>query len=610
MSAGQWSSLERLRASISAGELSRRDVLRRAMGLGLSAPAITALLAACGGDDDDASNSGSDSEDAQGAAGQQEQETSAEGGATETEAGGTDAASTESEGSGESGGNAEASGQVIVGLSQEPTVFHPLMPGIEVDAGVYYNLFSTLWGVDETGTYFPILATEVPTVENGGISEDGKTWTVMLRDDVTWHDGEAFSADDVKFTLDLIMQENFNADSRQGHELVTDFQVVSPTEVSWTMETAYAPYIAILARTFIVPKHILEGAEDPNKTDFNNNPVGTGYYMWEERIPGDHLTLTANPNYFGEGPNIKTLVFKYIPDLNVMYTQFKTGEIDFTGIQGITANHYAEAKEVPDRVVDVSPSTSIENIWFNHEYEQFQDKAVRQALYYGMDKESIIADVYYGLPTGSESYLPEQSWAYNPDLPAHEYNPEKAIELLEGAGWVDSDGDGIREKDGVKLSFTNSTTAGNQVREQAQVYLQQTWQEIGVQLEIKNMPAAVVWGEYYNQSQFQSLMVGIFYGIGADPDVLRRFHTDADANYVQYSNPELDKLLEKGVTTVDREERKKIYADIQAYLREELVFLPIFQYADIQGRKAGLAGFVANPFTESDCWNVNTWRWE
>src|SRR5690606_37270005 len=122
----------------------------------------------------------------------------------------------------------------------------------------------------------------------------------------------------------------------------------------------------------------------------------------------------------------------------------------------------------------------------------FQDRAVREALLYGMDKQSIIEAIYYGLPSPTESFLPSQSWAYNPDLPQHEYNPEKAKQILEEAGWVDS-GDGIRAKDGVRLEFTNSTTAGNTTREQAQQFLQHNWLEIGAKMNISNLPPAVMW---------------------------------------------------------------------------------------------------------------------
>jgi peptide/nickel transport system substrate-binding protein len=138
-------------------------------------------------------------------------------------------------------------GQVIVGLSQEPTVFNPLMPHIEVDQGVHWNIFSPLWNVDAGGNFIPQLATEVPTIGNGGISEDGLDWRIKLRPNVVWHDGTPFTADDVKYTLELVNNPHFRAYSRNGHEQVTDIKVVSPTEITWQMKKSYAPYVSILS---------------------------------------------------------------------------------------------------------------------------------------------------------------------------------------------------------------------------------------------------------------------------------------------------------------------------------------------------------------------------
>ena len=256
-------------------------------------------------------------------------------------------------------------GQVIVGLSQEPTVFNPLMPHIEVDQGVHWNLFNPLWGVAPNGNLIPQLAAEIPTVENGGISEDGLNWRIKLRPGVKWHDGEPFTADDVKFTLDLINNKNFRAWSRNGHELVGDIKVNSPTDITWRMQKAYAPYPSILSWTFIVPQHILGKAADPNTAPFNNSPVGTGPFRWSERMPGDHITLVANQHFFGTGPYLERLVFRYIPDLTVLFTQFQTGAIDYTSIQGITADHYNEAIKIPGRKVVAGPSGSVESITMN-----------------------------------------------------------------------------------------------------------------------------------------------------------------------------------------------------------------------------------------------------
>jgi peptide/nickel transport system substrate-binding protein len=515
-----------------------------------------------------------------------------------------------------SGPPAKPTGQVVVGFSQEPTNFHPLTPAIEVDQGVHWNLFSPLWGVDAKGNLTPQLAAEVPTVANGGISADGLIWKIKLRDGVKWHDGAPFSAEDVKFTLDLINNPKFRAGRRAGHELVKDITIVSPTEIDWRMEKIYAPYPSILAWTFIVPKHILSQVADPNSSAFGSAPVGTGPFKWGERVPGDHILLTANEHFFGEGPHIERLVFKYIPDLTVLFTQFQTGDIDYIGLQGITPDHYEEAKKLQDRNVKPVPQPFIENIAFNLGRPQFKDRAVREALYYALDKKSIIEAIYYGLPKPTESYLPAEAAAFDPNLPKHEYSPAKAKKILDDAGWKPG-ADGIREKDGVRLEFVNSTTAGNHVREQAQQLLQQTWREIGVAMKISNLPPAVMWGENWTMSKFDTAMVGIGFMIGPDPDTTDYFSSKsinaqggAGQNTTQYANPEVDALLAEGASTVDLEKRKAAYMKMQTITRRDLPYLPIFQYAMVEGTKAKLVGHEANVNTQTNTWNMNLWYWE
>jgi peptide/nickel transport system substrate-binding protein len=510
---------------------------------------------------------------------------------------------------------AAPTGQVVIGFSQEPTVFNPLLPHIEVDQGVHWNLFSPLWSVNEKGEFVPELAAEMPTAGNGGISEDGLTWKVKLRSDVKWHDGEPFTADDVKFSFDLLNNKNFRAWLRNGFSLMQDIKVESPTEISWRMAKAYAPFPSILSWTFIVPAHILAKASDPNTAPFNNAPVGTGPFVWKERVPGDHITLTANPHYFGKGPYLETVVFKYIPDLTVMFTQFQTGAIDYIGLQGITADHYNQAKKLKDRNVVVGPAPFIESITLNLSRPQFQEQAVREALYYAMDNKAIIEQIYYGLPGPTVTFLPRQSWAFNPHLAPHEYDPAKAKAMLDAAGWKPGAG-GIREKNGVKLSFLNSTTAGNHVRESAQQLLQQNWRDVGVEMTIKNMPPAVIWGDYFNMSHYDSVMVGEDFMTGPDPDVTVYFDSNAipakggaGQNTMGYANPEVDKLLLAGATTFDQAKRQESYWKLGEIIRHDLPQLPIFQYVRIEGTKKGLIGYIPSVYVAINTWNVKDWFW-
>lgn len=510
---------------------------------------------------------------------------------------------------------AKPRGQVVAGISQEPTVFNPLMPGSEVDQGVWWQLFSPLWHIDPQGRLVPDLAREVPSVENGGLSADGLSWKIRLRSDVKWHDGTPFTANDVKYTLELINNPGFRVRNRVGHGLVREISIVAPDEIHWRMESAYSPYLSILALTFIVPKHELEKASDPNSAPFNTAPVGTGPFRWGQRVAGDHVLLNANPTYHGEGPHLERVVFKYIPDLTMLYTQFRTGQVDYLGLSGISAHFVKEAQGLRGRKVSLSPTAFIEHIALNLEYGPFADKAVREALYLAMNKQARIDALYYGLPIPTESFLPHEAWAHRQSRPVHRHDPAKANAILDAAGWARG-GDGIREKAGVRLEFTNSTTVGNPGREQAQQLLMQDWRAVGAAMKISNMPAAVIWGEFWQKSKYQSVMVGSNFMLGNDPDVTPRFSSKAipakggaGLNTYQYRNPEVDRLLALGATQFDLGERKTTYGRIQQLIRDDLAILPIYQTVMAEGIKEGLQGFSANINCSSNCWNMRSWFW-
>ncbi|WP_407049737.1 peptide ABC transporter substrate-binding protein [Methyloraptor flagellatus] len=507
-------------------------------------------------------------------------------------------------------------GRVVVGMSQEPTVFNPLMPHIEVDDAVHFSLFDALFRIDTKGVVQPNLAMEVPSQKNGGISADGLNWRIRLRNDVKWHDGQPFTAEDVKFTLELIVNPKFRAWRTGGHALVRDITIVSPTELTWRMEQPFAPYLSFLTETFMVPKHHFDKEADPNTAAFNKAPVGTGAFKWSQRVPGDRLELVANTDYFGDGPYMKQIVFKYIPDMTVLYTQFRSGDIDLTDQAFITADHYEEARKLPQRVVTPVAGGSVESIYLNLEKPQFKELAVRQALYAAIDRKSIIDTIYYGVPEATETFMPRKSYYYNPGLPKHEFNLDRARKLLDDAGWVPG-ADGIRAKNGVRLAFNNSTTAGDNLREQVQQFLQQTFREIGVEMTISNLPAAVMFGDFWLKSQFDTAISGVTHLIAADPDATNRLASTSTvakggkgSNVGQYANPEVDALLKQGVQTFDPEARRAIYFRIQEIVRQDLPFLPLFGATYLIGKKDRLQGWEPNSATRVASWHAASWRWK
>ncbi len=510
-------------------------------------------------------------------------------------------------------GPPQKGGQIIVGISQEPQNFNPIMPTIESQRGVHMCLFDNLWRIDPNGKYLPDLAVEIPTRANGGLSRDGTGFTINLRKGVKWHDGQPFTAKDVIFTWQTLMNPKVSAFSTVGFDQIASMTAAGDLTIKMKMKQPYAPIFVVLSDMFIVPEHVLSKSPDINKDEFNTRrPIGTGPFRFVEWAAGDHITLEANSAYHGPGPYIDRLIFKYVPDLTVLFTQFKTGEIDITGIQGIPVDLYPEAKTLPNTALYVAPSTTYESIAPNFLLPLFQDKRVRQALYYGMDKTPIVEKIFLGLVPEAETYVPPQSWAYNPKIKGHhKYDPERAKALLEGAGWKPG-ADGIRVKDGKRLAFENACTAGNKQREQIQQLLQQQWRQIGVEMTINNKPAAVLFGEFYRMSKFQSILIGI--AMGADPDHSFRLHSryipakgGMGRNSIAYENAEVDRLLDAGVKEVNHDKRKKIYFRLQEILAEDLPYLPIYHYVNIRATKAAIQGFQPNPNMQEYTWTPNEW---
>jgi peptide/nickel transport system substrate-binding protein len=499
----------------------------------------------------------------------------------------------------------EGGGELIVGVSQETVIFNPLLyANTGPDTLPEVLMFDSLMKLTPEGEYVPNLATEVPTRENGGVSEDGLTWTFNLRDDVTWHDGAPFTARDVQFTWETIMNPDVAVRSRTGHDKVSAVETPDEYTVVMTLTEPFAPFQALWTSgvTSVIPAHILEG-EDVNTHPFNTqSPIGTGPFRFVEHVGGDHLTVERNPDYHG-GPALLDRIFvKLVPEVPVLFTQFRTGEVDVVDYQGLQPDRVEEAKTLEDRVVVSKGSNFVEFIYFNNTLPQFQDKRVKQAIYHATDRQTIVDTIYYGLQNPTLTYLPPTHWAYNPDVKQYPYDLDAARALLDEAGWVPGQ-DGVREKDGVRLAFTMSTSAGNQSRESAQLVLQQAYQEIGVEMSIDNRPASTLWSEDVPAGNYETLMVAWDNAIQSDPDPTSRLHSTmipfeggGGANYVAFKNEEADRLMEEGVRETDQARRAEIYRQLQEILAEELPWAPLFNNVDNFGHKASVQGYRNNPY--------------
>ena len=506
--------------------------------------------------------------------------------------------------------------RIILAMTQEPVQFNPLL---FVNAGTENVpeacLFDALWDIDTAGNFIPNLAVQVPSPANGGISADGLTWKIQLKRDVKWSDGQPFTARDVEFTYETIMNPAVPVRSRTGFDLIKAFRVVDDHNIEIELSRNFVPFLWAWQNMHIVPRHILSREANIATSGFSANPIGTGPYLLRSRTAGSHMVYERNPNYHRGPAKTRQFIHTFVPDSTVAYGRARTGEVDYLGLLGVPNDRWQEARGFPDREFLVYSTPNVQFIYYNCGKPQFADPRVRKALTMALEMQKSIDDIYYGTQPRSLSYLHATHWAYNSNLRDYTADPAGAERLLDEAGWRRGP-DGIRAKDGVQMKFSMSTTAGNVARQGCQALFQQNWRRIGVEMEIRNMPASVVWGEYTTQSRFDTLLVGWDPTVGLDPDYTARAHSRMipvkhrqGSNYVQYENAEVDRLLELGVTQTDRAARIATYHQIQAILHEEVPFAA--QSASVQGhlKRRQLQGPAPNQYVTDITWNVQDWHW-
>lgn len=500
-------------------------------------------------------------------------------------------------------------GQLVYGSLQEPDTLNPLLSDLLSTAEVSSLIFSGLVITNDKGEWVPDLVTEVPTLQNGGISRDGLTVTYKLRSGVTWHDGKAFTADDVKFTWQTIMNPKLNIISRDGYDKIKAIDIPDPYTVIVRFKEYYPPHLMLF--NAIVPKHLLESEGDINKAAFNRSPIGTGPFKFKEWRLAEAVILEGNTAYFRGKPNLKSIVYKVIPDNNIMLIQLKAGEVDI--VSNIPFAQLDQVKDIDGIEAVVTPNMIWEHLDFNLDNALFQDAQVRQAIALAIDKQAIVANVLKnaGSPAmGDQSPL---SWGYNPGIKQEVRDVNAARALLVQAGWKLGDG-GIFIKDRSKLEFTLAFPAGNRSREIAASVIAQQLKEVGIAVELRPIDEKKFFSELLKNRGFQTALYA--WVVAIDPNDLSLWHSKKipsrtngydGQNYSGWRNPEIDALTEQGTRTVDVEGRKQIYFRIQDLIVQEHPVVPLYFRSNIDAVRKTVGNYRSNPTPSGNLWNA--WQW-
>jgi peptide/nickel transport system substrate-binding protein len=410
------------------------------------------------------------------------------------------------------------------------------------------------------------------------IENDGKTIRFHLRKDVLWHDGQKFTANDVMFTYKTIIDPKTPTAYAGDYKLVKEAKLIDEYTIEFTYEKPLAPALISWGSLQVLPEHLLKG-KDISKSGLARKPVGTGPFKFKTWETGNRLVLQANDTYFDSKPPLMGILYRIIPDQNTEFMELKAGNID---MMGLTPLQYLRQTGTPDFNQKYTKYKYLADgytfLGFNLAKVPFSDVRVRQAFAYAIDKQEIIKGVLMGL--GEEAvgpYKPGTKW-FDGNVKRYPYDPAKAKALLKEAGFEDKNNDGVLEKDGRPFSFTLITNQGNPLREKTAQIIQERLKTVGIQAKIRIIEWTSFLKNYVDNGNFDVVLLG--WNIPQDPDNYTVWHSSnavpGGLNFIQYKNPEVDKLLEEGRSTFNDEERRKAYFKFQEILGQDQPYVFLY----------------------------------
>ncbi|HEX6315213.1 MAG TPA: ABC transporter substrate-binding protein [Gemmatimonadaceae bacterium] len=449
-----------------------------------------------------------------------------------------------------------------------PLINDPILnPVLAPDIGsVLINkvIFSSLVRPDENLQPVPDLA------ESWATSDDGRQYTFTLKPGVKWHDGQPFSAHDVKFTFDQVIDVKSGSRLRSDFAAIDGVDVIDSLTVRFRLKTPFAPFLALLGyNAGILPAHKFRDRKLTDASDFSRSaPVGTGPFRVVNAQPGSAIVLERNPHYHGATPALDQVIFRIVPDVNAQVAQLLAGELDIVPVEPANLPSVQRGSNV---TTVQNPIVQHVYVGFNQDRSYFKPALVRRALDFAVNRKAIVDGVLKGaadLPRGTIPLV--LSSFYDASLPAHTYQPDSARALLGRAGWRAGDDGMLHDAAGKPFAFTLLVDKGNPTREQAALAVQQDLRRVGVAASIETLEFATLVRDRVLPGDFDAVL--IWWTTPPDPDQFAFYATGQDNNHVRYSNARVDSLLAAGRATLDSARRRELY---QAFQREEMTDPPV-----------------------------------
>ena len=467
--------------------------------------------------------------------------------------------------------NASADEKTVVrtNIGSEPDSLDPFLSAASDTEAIFHNVFEGLVLFDETGTIIPGLA------ESWEISDDGLTYTFHLRDDVTFHNGKEFSAEDVIYTYELLSGLSGEEPLNSKFTNVTGLEAPDDETVIITIAEPDSSFLQ-LNRVAVVPK---------DYTELATAPVGTGPFVFEKYIPGQEVILKKNEAYYEESraAKIDEADIFIMTDESAVLTAMQSGQLDLATVYADNAEYLNG-----DFTVQSAPQNMVQLLALNNAEEPFDDPLVRQAVNYAIDKDQIVDGVFAGYATKLDSnFSPVMGEFFNDELEDfYPYDPEKAKELLKEAGLAD----------GFEMTITVPSNYQKHV-DTALVIIEQL-KAVGIRAELKPVDWGTWLEDVYTNFKYQSTIVGLTGKL--DPsDILIRYTTGYRRNFVNYENPEYDEFFAKAKTAAP-DESAQYYKECQRLLTEDAAAVYISDPHAIAVSRSDLKGYTFYPVSFLD----------
>lgn len=494
------------------------------------------------------------------------------------------------------------------GMIGQPRFVNPILAQAnDVDMDIARIVYSGLLKRSPEGILKPDLATSIE------VSEDKKTYTVYIRDDVLWHDGTPFTAHDVVFTIATIQDPDTKSPIASNFQNVEVHRDDDYT-VRFVLPDPYPMFQESLT-TGIAPRHIWMEIEPKNiaLAEHNLKPVGTGPFMFSElrkRSQGDinEYSLERFQEYYENPAYLSTITFEFFADYDSLVEAFRRKRID--GISSISPLQITHIENISHAHVHRIRLPQYSAVFFNQQQNSvLAEKAVRHALLVAVDREQLIQNALRGEGIQINTPIPSGFRGHNPEIHPPDPDTEAANTILEDAGWKMGE-NGIREKDGSQLTFTLSTTTWEEYAQTAEI-LAETWKSIGVEVHIATYESGIIQNDVIRSREYEALLYGHVLSADPDPYVFwhSRFADSPGMNLAKYDNREADKLLEAARTEVDPDARQEKYHAFQKIVAEDIpalfLYAPYYVFAINESVQGSFMEIISTPSERFD--TISTW---